>query len=296
MEEGMTLKAKAYFRLESSDGAPLSCDPHLYYSGRAEACPTFGMKITKTGGSPSQINFGSAVGPFKENAWNMLRGNFEVTKDMIDAESFEIYVSGSTPEKEIIIDKISLKEAKEGEFESCPATNLVKNGDGEIGDSRDWYIKGNSDFGFITMVDGADGSSYAFHHSDRTEHYHGLWQHLNQDCMNTGTKWVVSAQFQLFDENGNGIPCDPTIRFTSMVAVACPVIQIQSHTEGRDVVQTKPLLNDIHTEWKGDQWNSYSAVFEMTRAHKRMDSTWFFVQNVDKDHSYSIDNINIHPA
>jgi len=294
MSTGMKVEVTMQFRLEDAAGLPLTCDPLMKFTGRPESCPVFGIEINGSNGSLNNVKFGSAFGPFKDNQWNTLTGYFEVTQAMMNADSIELYVNGSPASTNIVIDNVVMKEADTNTFgiETCP-DNLVLNGDAEVGDARGWYLKGSGNFGIVSLVDGANGSTYAFHHSNRTQHYHALWQYLDQDCMDVGTQWTIAADFQLFDENGDGVECDPTIRNDILLLnkTACPMIMFESFSEGGNLYQSDPPLNNINTPWVPNQWNAYEGTFTMTNAHKSRESTWFFVNNVPTDYTYSIDNV-----
>jgi len=293
MSLGMNVEVTMQYRLEDDDGAALTCDPLMKFTGRSESCPLFGIEINGSNGSLNNVKFGSTFGPYKNAQWNTLTGYFEVTQSMLNADSIELYINGSPALIDIVIDNVVMKEADANTFgiESCP-TNLVLNGDAETGDARGWYIKGSSDFGEITLVPG-NNSTYAFHHSGRTEHYHALWQYLDQDCMDVGSEWTIAADFQFFDGNGTSVGCDPTIRNDILLLnkTACPMIMFQSFTEGGNLYQTDAPLNNIPTPWLPNQWNAYEGTFTMTNRHKSKESTWFFVQNVPTDYTYSIDNV-----
>ena len=290
----MVFEVSLDFRLEAEDGTPLSCDPALKYTGLSQTCPIAGLRIQNHDNSEDYQEVAVSIGPYKTNDWNAIRGHFQVTQAMIDARHIDLFINGASAGINIVIDNVVLKEADANTFgvEKCP-NNLVLNGDAEIGDARGWYIKGSGNSGSITMVNGAGGSNYAFHHSGRTARYQGLWQYLDQDCMDVGSRWAVSAEFQLFDETGNSVSCDPTIRFSTPNAIACPMFLFQSFTEGESSYLSDSLFNKINSPWVPNAWNRYETIFTMTTEHKAKESTWFFVHNVPEDYSYSIDDIKI---
>ena len=292
-EENMLVEVSVDYRLEDSNGDSFFCEPLLKYLGRPQSCPVLGVKLVNPNSTPKHIKFGTAIGPFDISEWNKIYGTFEVTQAMMNSQQFEIFVNGAPRDINLIIDNMVVKRADGNTYgiEKCPS-NLVLNGDAEFGDARSWYIKGSGNFGAISLVDGAD-SNYAFHHTGRSQKYHGIWQYLDQDCMDVGSEWSISANFKLFDANGNGVACDPSIRYDTKFAMSCPIIMFQSHSEGGRLVNTPAFISNTDTAWAANDWNSFKSVFSMTSEHKAKESTWFYIHNVRPGYSYSIDNVKV---
>merc|ERR1712032_1158350 len=109
--------------------------------------------------------------------------------------------------------------------------SIVVNGDAETGDARYWYIKGDGDFGTVSMVSpGRGDTGFAFrHHGMRTRNFHGMWQKLPKDCLKLNSFRVV-AYFRLFDPKGKEVSCN---RKKKSGPSRCPVFFFQGHTPGQ---------------------------------------------------------------
>lgn len=299
LQVGTTYEVSVDYRLEETETGETvesDCDPMVAYSGVGSTCPIIGVKVKSGEGDETYHHVGLPYGPYRLGDWNKIYGFFTLTQEMMDASELELYVSRTKASKNLVIDDFVFKEADADTFgiRTCASTsNLIVNGDAETGDTRNWSIKGSGDFGTITMVPGAGGSSHAFHHSGRTRNYHGLWQTVDQDCMAVGSTWTVSADFLLFDENGDPAECVPDKMYN---VVNCPSFFFQSYTLSEGLYQTTPLLNEAISVWNKGEWNRYEATFTMTAQHKEKDETWFFIHKVLAGYSYTVDNIKMVPA
>lgn len=294
---GEQYEVSAIYRLEdATTDEETDCDPLVKYSGLSSTCPVIGIKIQTSNGGEEYDHVGFPYGPYRVGKWNKIYGHLTITQAMMDAIELEVYVSRTWPSKNLIVDKFVMKKVDKDTFgiQTCESmTNLVINGDAETGDTRNWSIKGSGDSGTITMVRGKGGSKYAFRHSDRSKNYFGLSQTLDQSCMDVGSRWTISADFKLYDENGDATTCDPTKLYN---VINCPMFFFQSYSRSGGIYQTTPLLNEAITQWAVGEWNQYQATFTMTAEHKAKDETWFFIHKVPAGYSYTVDNIKMVPA
>jgi len=278
-------------RLEDeTTGAGVTCDPFMSFTLDA-TCPTFGIKLIYQNGDEEYIEVAETIGPWNPTSWNHIYGYFTVTANIMKAKDVYFYTGKAKPGRNIVVDNLIIKPADSNTFGLKTCGELVVNGDAEIGDPRYWHIKGRGNYGSISMVPGKD-SSWAFRHgSGRTQRYQGMWQEIDQSCMDVNSKWKVSADFRLFATNGTAVSCDKTATFGNDV---CPVFFFQSHTYDQgDPFQDGQLMNSVTGGWDANSWNHYEAIFTMTANHKAKEHTWFWIHNVLPGYSYEVDNISI---
>jgi hypothetical protein len=286
---GQKLALRAEYRMENADGTPFECNPFIMYAGQELTCPIAGLHVINQDDTLDVIPLGRAIGPYTENNWNVIVGEVEITQQMIDANKLTLFFNSAPVGKTLVTENVWLVPVARS-TQKCP-NNLVVNGDGSAGDVRDWFIRGNGDVGTVQMV--KTPSLSFFWHKNRSKHYNGMWQHLDQDCMDVGSSWKVTADFRLYDANDNAVSCDPKLKYSTPDTVACPVMMFQSHTEGGELYSDSYLQSTLTDVWSTTGWSRYEAVFKMTAGHKQHDSTWFYVHNVPADWSYFIDNISV---
>lgn len=294
LEEGQIYEVSMDFRV----GALTECDPYLNYYTISTSCLVASLRVSNSGESYiSEIAW--STGPIKYEGWNRMHGYFTAMPNMVSAKKLTLFLGGAadnTNAHNIAIDNVVVKMTDQP-LRTC--TQLVLNGDAEVEDARFWYIKGSRDYGEITMVPGAGNSSVAFNHgsfgASRTNQFNGLWQELDQGCMEVESKWRVTAEFKIFGKEGNEVSCDKSKKNGLKV---CPMFRFQSLKKGVGELAyySKPLQNKSPGEWKLYDWNFYDAEFIMTNEHKARENISVFVHNVLPYYSYSIDNIQIVPV
>jgi len=253
-------EVNAWFKLQDKEGNEVFCNPFLYYSDQEDSCPNISIK--KEGNSQlasEQIRAATTVGPLKEGEWNRMYG-------FIDGEEMAIFLSwagvnayvGPTKRAHtIVLDNVSIEQSDAETFGISTCTQLIKNGDADVGDARFWFIQGPSGkFGTINLVSpGAGGSQYAFaHNGDRTNHNQGMWQELEKACMPVGSTWVISAKFK------TNYKCVKTKHIQSD---SCPMFSI----EARDEYAKNPIRVQLNNENKSPykwEWNTFQATFTVS--------------------------------
>lgn len=292
MEAGKQYEVVVEYRMEEESGDEFQCDPFLAYV-LDDACPRPRLKWTPKDGKDHYMDIGYPVGPNTIGNWHKAQGVFMMNSDILEPtnERTEYFLGKAWPGKNILMNSYSVKLAKPGTIgEASKCDNLVTNGDAETGNAAYWYIKGRGNFGTVTIVSPGRNSPYAFHHTGtRTRHYMGMWQKIPKHCLGFD-EWKVQAYFKLFNKDGELVGCDKNVRGGKN---RCPSMFFQGHTPFGGVHHTGPLWNENKDPWRKDDWNEYSAIFQMDEDFASKEEIWFYVHNVLPGYTYQIDDISI---
>ena len=294
-EVGNEYEVKVRYRVIEAWGDLVDCDPFLAYV-LPDACPR--PRLTWVTGDHWTdqyfMDIGYPVGPNKSGEWHESYGIFTFTEHHMEAadKQIEVFFGKNWPHKNIVVDSYSVSLAPPNLLGSPSRCDpLVVNGDAELGNARDWYIKGKEKYGTIEMVSpGRGGSGYAFHHfGDRAAMYNGMWKKLNKSCISVG-RYKVTAYFKLFDSSGNEIGCDKSRRSGP---TRCPQLFFQAHTPGETVVHKGPSWNRAPGGWNIGDWNKYESIFTLTQEFYDMYEIWFYVHNVLPGNGYYFDDVSM---
>lgn len=274
-------EVSAYFKF---DGLEVDCNPFIYWHDMDESCPY--ITITNENSDKKRdILAARTVGPIKKDNWNRMYGILdgkEVSAFLAKPGGFA-FVGSIREDVSIIIDNVSIEEADSTKTGDC--SQLIKNGDAEIGDARFWYIKENKNSETIDIVSpGAGESQFAFSHAGtRTHPNQGLWQEIDKSCMSINSKWKISAKFKISYE------CDETSLYSLN---ACPRFGFHS---GGGMINDRVLMNENDATWDNSIWNQYDAVFKVNSLLKAFDRIFIFAI-VPQGKTYSVDDISVTPV
>jgi hypothetical protein len=288
---GVEYEVSMDVKILDSNDEPTGCDVFNQYYDFGLACPTLAMRLDNT----ITRDIAKPVGPWDPSGWNKVYGIYEVTADLLSTTTLEMYVTKAIEGKNLAVDNVSVKPVSSGTFGLSTCSQLIINGDAEIGDARFWHIKGNGNFGDIEMISPGATGNYAFYHTGSRSHaYNGLRQELDQECMPVGSSWTISFKIKLFDTNNNGVDCDKEAYGGPSV---CPMVFVQSFSrDAGSLHYTLPLRNASPGPWIPNDWNDYTATFVMTNHHKTKDTTEWFIHNVLPGYTYQVDDISMVPT
>merc|ERR1712083_439275 len=207
-------------------------------------------------------------------------------------------------------DDVSITAADENTVgvpdENC--TQLVRNGDAEVGDTRFWYILGGANYGTIDIVSpGAGGTGNAFHHSGiRSLGQNGMLQQLDNYCMPICSKWRVYGEFKLFNGDGSDYACNleandkctqtqETRRLqVAPESIGCPVLHIKSAEGGGGGWSNHRLVNSRTADFvNNDGWYIFEADFVVDFEMDSKAEFFLMVSNVESSVTYMVDNISV---
>ena len=287
---GITYEINAYMKLEDANGNTAFCDPYLYYQGVAGFCPNVLLQHPDL--QALRVRVAAVAGPFNPSGWNHIYGVATITDTMLGWRELETFIGWAQAGVNVVIDDISIKPADSNTYGITDCTQLVKNGDAEIGDSRFWYIRGAGSFGTIVMESGgAGGSSYAFHHTgSRSRHNMGLWQEFDKSCMPLNSKWQVTSNFKIFDTNGNAVSCDKTV---SGGSTACPMWRIEGYNGSGSNIYGRVLMNKSAETWDVNSWNAYTNTFTVDSNFASREKFFMYVFGVPSGYTYMVDDIAV---
>jgi len=250
--DGQEYQVSANFKL-SKNGAHITCDPNQPINDHDDSCPQVTIK-TWDGALESPLvhtytHVGEVADPGSETSWGTLHGTFFPTSEMIDAYRLFVYFRGANDGVDIEIDNVSIMTY------SLDCSNVVKNGDFEVGDFRGWSQ--TTAGGVPSMfTPGASGTSFAMMVSDRTYLNWGMEQELDMDCLESPAQYHVAAKIKLMD-GGNPFTCNANVIYGSD---GCPVAAISSEqatgTRTRDVAAVVGSA-DV------DGWYDVRGIFEL---------------------------------
>ena len=137
---GKTYNIYGKLRITSNDGTKPSCNPNSIL--HTDGCPRASIRAFEHGQRTSQqLNIAHAVVPFSAGEWNVLHGTFTVDHALDAADKVLFFVDGVREGVQIGLDDIKIVPDTESEGLNC-----IRNGDFEVGDSRnckcfiDFYV------------------------------------------------------------------------------------------------------------------------------------------------------------
>ena len=222
-----------YLRFKLSKGeSDTTCDPAAKY-GEVGACPLAYIyaQAPEILPGPNDDEVWTKIGEVADlgsNAeWGVIRGYFTADEILLNAFRAYVYFVGVEPNVDIAIDDVSIIPF------SLDCTNLVDNGDAEIGNARHWWAEGDST---VTVIDGgANGSSKALASRGRNERGWGMEQAFQMDCVVERDQYILEAMVKL-EKNGNAFSCNPNI---VQGTNSCPLAAIVS--KHNDVVRVRDV-------------------------------------------------------
>lgn len=291
----MSYEINAKVRMFDEDsGEPYPCDADVVNT-QWESCPRFTLKLDDPPTSARFLYFAHAVrsvgDPMERSGYNLigngtnqwidLHGIFKVNHQMLNSRNIFGYVERVKPGVGLIIDDVSIKAMViPGESNDLECSNLVHNGDFEVGTSHYWGIYNGGKIGVIE-----ENGNHALRSYNRGTKAHGPRQDLVQACMQTGVTYTVYADVKLTDTNGATWYCDPTINWGN----ECPKARLKIKKEGQN-----DQYIDIGTASTWDnEWNAVTGAFGFSRQMIDADVTSLVFEKADINIDMLIDNVSI---
>lgn len=278
------------------DGTPTDCDPFVFFFSE-RSCPAIALRLmARDNGALQELReIGQPIGPWPTNGgWGKIQGTFEMTSDIVYGQTTLNYMFlKAWAGINIIVDNVSIQEITPTD----PCLDLIKNGDAETGDARDWFIKGSGNVGQVEMISpGASGNYAIRHYGNRAQLFNGLMQKIDRQCMAVNSNWEISFKIKLFDQNGSGVVCDKSLGgFTGTGEENCPEVYIESRTQNGGTKITSLTNEHPAPTWFANDWNEFKAVFTMLRSHRILDETFIFIHKIKIGYSYIIDDFKMVP-
>jgi len=287
---GTTYEINAYMKLTDANGNTVACDPYLYYQGVAGFCPN--VLLQHPDQQALRVRVAAVAGPVDNSGWNHIYGVATVTDTMLGWPAFEAFIGWARANVNVVIDDVSIKPADSNTYGITDCTQLVKNGDAEVGDARFWFIRGSGSYGTVVMANGgAGGSNFAFHHTgSRSRINMGMWQELDKSCMPLNSKWQITSNFKLFDASGTAVSCDKTL---SGGASACPMWRIEGYDGSGANIYGRNMMNKADGAWDVNGWNAYANTFSMDANFDGREKFFIYVFGVPVGYTYMVDDIAV---
>jgi hypothetical protein len=237
------------------------------------------LKITK--GTATKIStkpIATTFGPYNASKiWRKIYNVFKATAEISNATALSFFVGAGMVNSNIVIDNVVVRKASLGDF-NLTCSNLIRNGDLSVGDTRFYAIFGE---GYLSIdTPGADGAGYALVHKNRTKYFHGPVQMLDNSCWNLGEKWEFTVSMRIRNStSGAWATCDKAAKFGS---TWCPTPMIYSvNPEGsmnvmNSVVQS---LEYNTTPWTANGWNTFKGSFTVSNVMVTYPYIWGYIAN-----------------
>ena len=192
------------------------------------------------------------------NGWSIIAGIMTVTRKLIDHERISVVLYGPHKDMNVYYDDISIEPIPK----EC--TNLILNGNFEVGDTRFWRVS-NRNYIDVEISDvGADGSNYSSMMRPMIHSYTGnsLRQQLDPRCLIEGQEYLITAKFKLLNTTNlsSGVECLPN-ELNVGRSSHCPTITIKgTGCIGSDLEYV--FWNEIDDfRWEPDAFNNYEKLF-----------------------------------
>jgi len=295
--EATTYEINAWTKIADYNGSMADCDPHNYFQGLSTFCPNLLIRDPDNDGN--KVRSAATVAPYDKDGWNHIYGVVTMTEEMLTWSAMVVYIGWVGAGLNIIIDEISITPVDKDTFGLLDCNQLVRNGDGEIGDSRFWYIRGTGtgSYGEVVIVDGdaENDSKYFYHKGLRTEMRHGLWQELDMSCMPMNSHWTISARMRLLDINGNGKVCNKILLGgpSARGEYGCPMIRLEVYDGPGFNYHWEHLFNEVDATWNADGWNLFEHTFVMDNEIAARERLYIFIHGVMPSDTYMVDDITV---
>ncbi len=266
-------------RMEDDWGNVKLCNPYQMSYIRPDACPMVFLKITK--GTATKIStkpIATTFGPYNASKkWRKIYNVFKATAEISNATALSFFVGAGMVNSNIVIDNVVVRKASLGDF-NLTCSNLIRNGDLSVGDTRFYAIFGE---GYLAIdTPGADGAGYALVHKNRTKYFHGPVQMLDNSCWNLGETWEFSVSMRIRNStSGAWASCDKAAKFGS---TWCPTPIIYSvNPEGSMNVMSSVVqsLEYNSTPWTTNGWNTFKGSFTVSNVMVTYPYIWGYIAN-----------------
>mmetsp|Transcript_14645 Transcript_14645/g.20891 ORF Transcript_14645/g.20891 Transcript_14645/m.20891 type:complete len:1853 (+) Transcript_14645:178-5736(+) len=277
-------------RLRRYDGIYIACNINRVEFNAYDVCPRVSFRMRKltgkTIGDEVETSYAYpmaiAVGPWKEESWNMLHGQFEVTETMANATSIFMFIERGASGIQFVIDDVTIQPS---DFDcSMP----IYNTEFEIGDTRFWGHIGTTEIG---MYSPGYNSFYALRTTKRKEFWGSMAQDLNKDCLHLGQVYSASAMILLLDSNDNVFDCTAGLIWgTDGTDKICPVMMLRLSSGG---IHTDVEIGSMPGPLTKGSWNNIYGTFTVTDQVDNAETVTLYFRKVKDTIDIVIDDLSI---
>lgn len=293
LEEGRDYSISAKIKLEK-DGAPYNCAPGIIWGVVGQehlSCPVITlMTHGVTEANSTWLDVSQVVGIWETGEWNDIYGEFEVTKEMLEAPKLTYYFQKVIPGVDIIVDNVVIKEV-----EAFSCADLIKNGDSEMFEKPlYWSARGSGEYGtassMVQIKEPGYNSTKAVACSERSGPYAALTQVLDNDCVQAGVVYEVKAMMKTTDAFETGFACDISQTFISNDVPRCPQILIAAQNPG--AAPQKRAVGSPVSDWVASDWNLVTGYFTFYPNELAADALWIEIVLAQSEY-VMVDDVSI---
>jgi len=310
IESGKRYVVQAKYRLMDRNGNPTTCDINT----NNPRCPY--MSLSAYNETNYRTVFQSSIARAldatadTDDGYSTLWGILEPSE--LVGSAVDVRVLFQFTGQNMIIDNVSVKEMVNGfstlssseseksTSQASTCSELIVNGDNELGVSNFWSGYGVHNNKLSTTT-GFGGNGVAVRVTGRGTYHNGMWysgeQYVNKEnCLTPSSRWRLSAQTRILVPGTDiGVECDTSERQDTNKR--CPRMKIRFYDE--DDIYT-PVREDIVYsyvgEWNKDGWNKFEAEVEVPHiSHYTINKISIIVADVVDNVDIVIDNLSMVP-
>lgn len=219
--------------------------------------------------------------------WNSMYGIYTATEADARADVTRLTWDQVDPSKDMIVDDVAVVHLPQ----DC--SDWIVNGDAEYDGGRTaafWWR-----YGSATALDVVDlgNDNHGIKMTRRTKNYHGMEQNIDVRCVTVGSKWTISAKFQIFDRNtGAAVTCDPT---SASGTTGCPPVRIRGRKDEVTIYDQRQY-SDLDFVWVANELNPYRKnEFVVDGYLADADTVTVYIRNYNIDWDIVVDDVSIAP-
>ena len=239
--EGQEYEVTIRFKLSQGENY-IACDMTLYPGSAINACPEARIYAWTEEVLPGETRTSNAfkiapvVSPGSDTKWGTIFGVFTANAMMANAYKAFLYVGKAGEGVDIAIDDVHVNTyAKD-------CSNLVLNGDFEVGDARSWTFDGSP---ISVHTEGANGSTFSIIQEERERRDWGMKQGLDISCIVLGEVYVMTAKIKLLKDK---VPfeCNPNV---VLGTEGCPTAQLFVQSSERKYRDIAAVVGNLDNGW-----------------------------------------------
>lgn len=297
MAVGQTYEVSARIRLQNqASGEFVACNPNEKVYNAVDVCPHVVFRMREITGNRigDSVNttfafpMAETLAPYDANKWNLMYGVFTVTPKIKAQSTIFMFFEKTHADLQIIVDDVKIGLTVQG----CDDSSF--NRDFETGDSRFWSLQGKANLDIVTP---GYESQYAYKASNREAYWASMEQAIEQDCLEEGQMYSISAQVKLM-KDGNVYGCDPAYKWgqsTDNQGSSCPVITLKTYLFDSNAADWLDVSTAVGA-WITGSWNELHGTFKATQEMIDAPKLTYVFQKVIPGIDVIIDNVSISPV
>ena len=287
--EGDNYSVSGMVLLLDSNDSIYDCDPSLQWGtdGMEYICPTLTLRVT-TGAQTEDIDIGNVPGPFKSQDWNAIHGLFEVSSDMLVADSVSIYMRKTKANIDFVLDDFTVTKLNVDND-----SDVISNGDFSSGDARFFnvHMGGVIDVWPPEGVEGDGGydDKYSLIVSGRSYENYGVRFAIDNSKLKTKNIYKFRCQIYLIHEDHETLfECNPNALYGES---RCPVVSLRSQNRGGPPLTR--VIASAPDDFKKGFWNEVSGVLQFFPAEVNAESLSLIIDKAPPQIDMLIDSIEL---